>query len=150
MVAALTLEGGIASGHVHSGPVTVISITSTITHDETVELGGAKALIGGQVISHREVCQINRLVKLTAHYPSGRTQLLDLDITSDGGAWSMKADISGADRLKAKVTREARRRPNNIAVSGGRPRPRHHPPHRKGHHHPRLPCAADSVVWGLD
>ncbi len=148
-LAVAVLSAGVGSAQGDGSPVTVDSIATFITHDATVDLGGGKSLIGGQVISHREICQMDRLVKLTAHYPNGTTQLLDLDITSDGGAWSVKADIGGADRLKAKVTRQARRRPNNIAVSGGRPRPRHHPPHRKGHH-PRLPCAADSIVWGPD
>ena len=55
---------------------------------------------------------MNRTVKLKAHYPNGRTDLLDLDTTSDAGAWALKAvDISGADRLKAK----SRRSPNTNA-----------------------------------
>ena len=79
-------------------------VPTRITHDSTVNLGGGKYLISGQVIS-REVCQMNRLVKVFAIRPSGAKELLDLDSTSDGGAWAVKADIFGADRLKAKVAR---------------------------------------------
>jgi hypothetical protein len=121
VAAVLAIGVGIASANTRFFP-------TTISHDGTVGLGHGKVLVSGQVKSHREVCQMNRVVKLTAHYPNGRTQLLDLDVTSDAGAWSAKADISGADRLKAKalVGKHERRYPS--------------PP-------PGVVCKAAAVVW---
>ena len=82
-LAALTMGVGMAGANVPS---------TTITHDDSVDLGNGKFLFSGQVTSHRQVCEVFRSVKLTAHYPSGRTQVLDLDTTSVGGAWAMKAE----------------------------------------------------------
>ncbi|MGH2963964.1 MAG: hypothetical protein ACRDMH_01100 [Solirubrobacterales bacterium] len=146
-----------------TGLVLLLGVTSavgrspaptTITYESTVDLGDGKSLLSGQVTSHREICQFFRIVKLKAHYPNGRTQLLDDDISSAGGAWAMKADLSGADRLKAKVTKVVvSAGATAIVTSGGRPGATHHPPgHHKAHHghHRRVLCEAASVAWGLD
>ena len=112
----------------HRARVRTVHVPTKITHDGSVNLGNGKFLFSGQVRS-REVCQMNRVVKLKAHYPNGRTDLLDLDTTSDAGAWAAKAvDISGADRLKVRVgvAKYERRYPS--------------PP-------PGTVCKAASVVW---
>ena len=123
------LVAGTVSAH-HSKARTK-HVPSRITHDSTVDLGGGQFLVSGQVISHREVCQMNRVVKLFAIRPNGAKELLDLDGTSDGGAWAVKADIFGANRLKAKVARAkfSRRIPS--------------PP--RG-----LVCDAASIVWPVE
>jgi hypothetical protein len=108
------------------------SVPTTITHDGSVDLGNGKFLLSGQVTSHRELCRFFRIVKVTAHYPDGTTRLLDQDLTSDAGAWAVKADISGAERLKAKV-----RVGKIYGGHGGRYRTRH----------PKVVCKAASVVW---
>ena len=74
---------------------------------------------------------MNRLVKLFAIRPSGKKELLDLDSTSDGGAWAVKAYISGANRLKAKVGRAKFRR-GIVSPPRG------------------LVCDAASVVWRVE
>ncbi|MGH2925538.1 MAG: hypothetical protein ACRDK1_06130 [Solirubrobacterales bacterium] len=124
MATVAAMGVGVASATTHSYP-------TKITHDGTADLGHGKFLFSGQVLSRREVCQMNRIVKLVAHFPNGRTQLLDLDSTSDAGAWALKAvDIRGADRLKAKalVGKYERRYPS--------------PP-------PGVVCKAAAVVWRL-
>jgi hypothetical protein len=132
-LAVVGLLGMLVVGPVsaHQSKARTKHVPTTITHNSTVNLGGGKFLISGQVISHREVCQMNRLVKVFAIRPSGTKELLDLDGTSDGGAWAVKGYISGADRLKAKVARAkfSRRIPS--------------PP--RG-----LVCDAASIVWPVE
>jgi hypothetical protein len=82
------------------------SFPTTITHDTTVALGtGGIYVDSGHVSSPRFQCRLLRVVKLIGHYPSGRTQLLDIDLTSFRGAWATKADLTGTDRLRARVTK---------------------------------------------
>ncbi len=139
---------GTASAHtgtVPSSPVHVGAASTTTTHDGSVALGGGEYVVSGHVQSPRPLCERFRIVKLKAHYPNGRSRLLDFDLTSfEGGAWAMRADVSGADRLKAKV-KALRLGPQSIAVSGSRPPATRHRPH-KGHHRRTL-CAAASVIW---
>ena len=110
VLAVVAVLGLLVIGSVSAQQSRTKHVPTRITHDSTVNLGGGKYLVSGQVISHREVCQMNRLVKLFALRPSGKKELLDLDGTSDGGAWAVKAYISGANRLKAKVGRAGFRR----------------------------------------
>jgi hypothetical protein len=109
VLAVVGVLGLLAVGSATAQQSRMKHVPSRITQDSTVDLGGGKFLISGQVIS-REVCQMNRLVKLFAIRPGGAKELLDLDSTSDGGAWAVKAYISGASRLKAKVGRASFRR----------------------------------------
>jgi hypothetical protein len=82
------------------------SFPTTITHDGSVALGtGGTYLNSGHVSSPRLQCRVLRIVKLFGHYPSGRTELLDIDFTSFRGAWATKADLTGTDRLRARVTK---------------------------------------------
>ena len=66
--------------------------------------------------SPRFQCRALRLVKLIGHYPSGRTELLDLDLTSAGGAWATKADLTETDRVKARVAKYTYGRRGNRKV----------------------------------
>jgi hypothetical protein len=82
------------------------SFPSTITHDGSVPVGGGGIFVSsGHVTSPRFQCRVLRLVKLVGHYPSGRTELLDLDLTSAGGAWATKADLTETDRVRARVAK---------------------------------------------
>jgi hypothetical protein len=100
------------------------SFPTTITHDGSVPLAGGYFVESGHVSSPRFQCRSLRLVKLIGHYPSGRTELLDIDLTSARGAWATKADLTGTDRLRARVGKYTFR--------------------RHGH---RKVCRADSVVF---
>ena len=83
------------------------SFRTTITHDGSVALGsgGGFFVDSGHLSSPRFQCRVLRLVKLIGHYPSGRTKLLDIDLTSFSGAWATKADLTGTDRLRARVAK---------------------------------------------
>jgi hypothetical protein len=101
------------------------SFSTTITHDGSNPVGTEGVYIeSGQVNSSRLPCRALRLVKLIGHYPSGRTELLDVDLTSLNGAWATKADLTDTDQLKARVAK----------FKYG----------RRGH---RKVCQADSVVY---
>ena len=102
------------------------SFPTTITHDGSVALGTEGIYLdSGNVSSPNHRCEFFRVVTLIGHYPSGRTKLLDIDLTSFlGGAWATKADLTGTDRLKARVRRSTFR--------------------RHGH---RKVCQADTVVF---
>jgi hypothetical protein len=78
---------------------------TTITHDGSVPLAGGYFVESGHLSSPRFQCRLLRVVKLVGHYPSGRTQLLDIDFTSARGAWATKADLTGTDHLTARVTK---------------------------------------------
>jgi hypothetical protein len=82
------------------------SFPSTITHEGSVALGtGGTFVSSGHVSSPQFRCRSFRLVVLFGHYPSGRTEPLDLDLTSVRGAWATKADLTGTDRVRATVAR---------------------------------------------
>ena len=87
------------------------SFPTTITNDGSVALGtGGTFVVSGHVTSPQFRCRSLRLVTLSGHYPSGRTQLLDLDLTSARGAWATKADLTGTDRVKVRVRKSSFRR----------------------------------------
>ncbi len=89
-----------------SSAVARTSFRTTITHDGSVALGaGGFYVDSGHLSSPRFQCRVLRLVKLIGHYPSGRTKLLDIDLTSFNGAWATKADLTGTDRLRARVAK---------------------------------------------
>jgi hypothetical protein len=76
---------------------------------------------GGQVTSPKAECVPNRKVKLYAVYAIPRRgaatkELLDVDRTSNNGAWSGRFthDLLGVDHLQAKLVRK------NIGPSGHR------------------------------
>jgi hypothetical protein len=102
------------------------SYPTEITHDSSVALSGGQTLVGGQVKSPYRLCSVLRGVKLIGHYPDGSTELLDADLSSIGGAWGAKADLTGADRVKAVALRSAFRV-----------------------HHRRKVCERAAVVWAL-
>jgi hypothetical protein len=90
-----------------------------------VALGaGGTYVDSGHVISPQFRCRYLRIVTLIGHYPSGRTKLLDADLTSLNGAWATKADLTGTDRVKARVRKSSFRR-----------------------HGDRKVCRADTVVF---
>jgi hypothetical protein len=88
------------------------SFPTTITHDGSVALGtGGTFVDSGHVSSPNPRCEPFRVVTLIGRYPSGRTKLLDIDLTSFlGGAWATRADLTGTDLLKARVRRSSFRR----------------------------------------
>jgi hypothetical protein len=87
------------------------SFPTTITHDGSVALGsGGIYLDSGHVSSPQFRCRFFRVVGLIGHYPSGRTEALDLGFTSIRGAWATKADLTGTDRVRATVARSTFRR----------------------------------------
>jgi hypothetical protein len=102
------------------------SFPTTITHDGSVALGAGGTFVdSGHVSSPNHRCEFFRVVTLIGHYPSGRTKLLDIDLTSFfGGAWGTKADLTGTDRLQARARKSSFR--------------------RHGH---RKVCQADAVVF---
>ena len=101
------------------------SFPTTITHDGSVALGAGGTFVdSGHVSAPRFQCRLLRVVKLIGHYPSGRRELLDIDLTSAGGAWATKADLTGTDRVRARVRKSSFRR-----------------------HGDRKVCQADSVVF---
>jgi hypothetical protein len=88
---------------------------TTITHDATVPLGHGRFLIGGAIQSPHDFCKLRRIVRVTAHYPDGNKRRVGLDVTSIGrgaipgdftAAWALSANLTGADRVKAKVRKE--------------------------------------------
>ena len=145
----VALGGATASAgarRVPRGVAHVRGVETSISHDGSVPLGGGKFLISGHLDSHRGVCEHYRLVKLVAHYPSGRTRVLDFDLTSfEGGAWAMRANLTGADRLKAKVLREAIAVERQIATGGRSPSAKDRPRAVRSH---KVVCGAAAVVWG--
>ena len=62
----------------------------------------------GQVESASAACIQGRTVTFSAHFPSGRTQILDTDRSSGRGSWGVVFKTSataGADRLTVRVTK---------------------------------------------
>ncbi len=102
------------------------SFPTKITHDGSVTLPGGETIVSGHVTSSYRLCSLLRAMKLIGHYPDGSAQLLDAALTSIRGAWATKADLSGADRVKAVVTKSAFRI-----------------------HHRRKVCEPAAVVWAL-
>jgi hypothetical protein len=102
------------------------SFPTTITHENSTPLGTEGTFVdSGHVSSPNHRCESFRVVTLIGHYPSGRTELLDIDLTSFfGGAWGTKADLTGTDRVKARARKSSFR--------------------RHGH---RKVCQADTVVF---
>ena len=87
------------------------SFPSTITHDGSVALGtGGIYVDSGHVTSPQFRCRDLRFFALIGHYPSGRTEVLDIGLTSIMGAWATKADLTGTDRLRATVARSTFRK----------------------------------------
>jgi hypothetical protein len=88
------------------------SFPTTITHDGSVPLGvgGTFVVDSGHLASPQFRCRSLRVVTLIGHYPSGRTELLDADLTSLKGAWATKADLTGTDRVTARVRKSSFRR----------------------------------------
>jgi hypothetical protein len=87
------------------------SFPTTITHDGFVAPGAGGIFVdSGHVTSPQFRCRSLRVVTLIGHYPSGRTKLLDIDLTSLRGAWATKADLTGTDRVKARVRKSSFRR----------------------------------------
>ena len=112
--------------------------STTITHDVSADLGAGTFLVGGHIHSKRRPCDFFRIVKLKAHFSNGKTKLVDTDATSGGGAWAMRADLAGADRLKAVVTRAV---VGFLRFGGNHPAATHHPQRRK------IVCDKASVVF---
>jgi hypothetical protein len=82
------------------------SFPTTINYDDSAPVGtGGTFVSSGHLSSPRIQCRALRVVKLIGHYPSGRTELLDIDFTSFNGAWATKADLTGTDHLTARVTK---------------------------------------------
>jgi len=101
------------------------SFETTINYDGSAPVGtGGIFVSSGHLSSSRVQCRVLRLVKLVGHYPSGRTELLDIDFTSFRGAWATKADLTDTDHATARVAK----------YTFG----------RKGH---RKVCRADSVTF---
>src|SRR6476659_8318527 len=112
-------------------------VPTTISHDSDVLLGSGQTVISGH-LDAPSICRFFREVKVKAHYPDGTTRLLDFDLASNAGAWAVKADITGADRLKAKATRQVF---HVLVVGGGYAPGRHHrASRRKAHHGRRIVC----------
>jgi hypothetical protein len=84
-----------------------IHVPTTITHDGDVPLSGGRALITGRVKVRRErdVCQLFRVVDVTARLTDGTTKVLDNGVAGAHGAWAVEANLAGVDRVKAKVRR---------------------------------------------
>ena len=100
-----------------SSAIARTSFPTTITHDGFVPLGdGGTFIDSGTVTSPRFRCRALRIVTLTGHYPSGRRKLLDIDVTSARGAWATKADLTGTDRVMARVRKSSFRRHGNRKV----------------------------------
>jgi hypothetical protein len=101
------------------------SFPTTINYDGSAPVGtGGTFVSSGHLSSPQFRCRSFRLVILFGHYPSGRTEPLDLDLTSVHGAWATKADLTGTDRVRATVARSTFRR-----------------------HGKRKVCRSDSVVF---
>ena len=82
------------------------SFPTTINYDGSALVGTAGTFVSsGHLSSPRPQCRFLRFVKLIGHYPSGRTELLDLDFTSLFGAWATKADLTDTDRVIARVAK---------------------------------------------
>lgn len=108
------------------------SYPTKITYDGSIALSRGQFLLTGHVASPHYFCRLGRAVKLKAHYPDGKTKLLDFGLTSMNGAWATKADLTGADRLKAKVQRAS-----FISLRS---------PGRQTH---RTVCQADAIVFSV-
>jgi hypothetical protein len=96
------------------------SFPTTITYDGSVALSGGNTFVdSGHITSSKSFCTRLRLVTLVGHYPDGTSKLLDVAFTSLRGAWATKASHTGADRLRAKVTRSSFRRHGHRKVCEG-------------------------------
>lgn len=82
---------------------------TTIVHDSLVEVAPTGTfVVSGHLSSPHPGCRSLRVVTLVGRYPSGSTSLLDIDLTSFlGSAWATKADLTGAERIRATVTKSA-------------------------------------------
>ena len=107
--AVLAFAGSAIAGR-QSFPTTIIYSGSEPTGP------GGTFVSSGHLSSPRPQCRALRLVKLVGHYPSGRTELLDLDLTSLNGAWATKADLTDTDRVRARVTKYTYGRRGNRKV----------------------------------
>jgi hypothetical protein len=109
-VVGLSLAFAAADGHV------VVTRGKTIlTHSTTVPLEHSRFLIGGELRSSQDFCKLQRTVRVTAHFPDGAKKLIGADVVSIGrgrfpgdfnAAWAISANLTGVDRLKAKVRKE--------------------------------------------
>ena len=89
-----------------SGAMARRSFPTTINYDGSARVGtGGIFVSSGHLSSSRVQCRVLRLVKLVGHYPSGRTELLDIDFTSFSGAWATKADLTETDHVRARVAK---------------------------------------------
>ena len=102
------------------------SYPTKISHDGSVTLPGGQTLDTGHVTSTYRRCSRFRGMKLIGHYPDGGTKLLDIDLTSFGGAWATKADLAGASASRPWQIKETLRI-----------------------HHRRRVCEPAVVVWAL-
>ncbi|MGH2964730.1 MAG: hypothetical protein ACRDMH_05020 [Solirubrobacterales bacterium] len=110
-------------------------VATTITHDGDVALGGNRFLLTGQVKAGNRLCRGNRPVEVIAHLTNGDVSVLDTDESSEKGSWSVKADLTGVQRVKAIAVKEA------VAEIGFR---HHHQYHRSA------VCKAAAVAWRVD
>src|SRR6188474_1967804 len=130
-VGAIGVSQAFASASAQPSRVKTRHVPTTISHDSDVPLNSGQTVISGH-LDAPSICRFFREVKVKAHYPDGTTRLLDFDLASNAGAWAVKADITGADRLKAKATREVF---HVLVVGDGyAPRRHHRASRRKAHH----------------
>jgi hypothetical protein len=146
LVAMVGALGLLAVGTVSASrsKVRTLHFPTAIFHDADALLSNGQSVISGHLRT-RLVCRIFRQVKVKAHYPDGRVRYLDADLTSFNGAWAVKADINGVDRLKAKVSRRVNTRFHVAAPVGDT--------HRRSARmkaHRRVVCEAASVIWRPD
>ena len=146
LVAMVGALGSLAVGPVSASrsKVSTLHFPTAIFHDADALLSNGQSIISGHLRT-RLVCRVFRQVKVKAHYPDGRVSFLDADLTSFNGAWAVKADINGADRLKAKVSQRVNTR-FHVGAPGGYAH--RHSARREAHR--RVVCEAASVIWRPD
>jgi hypothetical protein len=137
MVLGAFVTLGAASAH--PSKTRVVHVPTTLTHDGDVSLGDGRFLMTGQVKVPKEpdVCRLLRVVDVTAHFADGRTKPLDSGVSGLHGAWAVKANLSGVDRLKAKTRRISF---DQLYVIR---------PHHRRHVLRRIVCKSASVAWRL-
>jgi hypothetical protein len=135
VVAVVGVLGLLVVGTVgaHRSKVPTTHVPVTITHDGDVLLSDGRAILTGHLKTRRQSCRGLSGVVVKAHLSDGKTKLLDSDLTSSRGAWSVKAILIGVDRVKAKVLSKE----IDSAVI------RHHHTHIRK----RLICESAAVVW---
>lgn len=101
VLVALVVVGVIGTGTA----VARRSVSTTITHDSSVELSSGVFLDTGRLTSRSAYCRALREVRLVGMSSDGSTTDLDVDLSSYFGAWATLADYSGYTRVKAKATR---------------------------------------------